>query len=141
MQNFKISFAFGRFWSNGSLPVEFKIRMRTGNRRAGFNETGGVDASERCWNKVDWLNSTLYLRIEQIVISTVFCVLSFHVGSGCRDPSAYAIGIAYARQLFDIGESLGFRMRILDLGGGFPGKVSSLLLFKKRNWFFYVSNF
>jgi ornithine decarboxylase len=52
--------------------------------------------------------------------------ISFHVGSGCRDPSAYAIGVAYARQMFDIGEQLGLQMRVLDLGGGFPGYKSHL---------------
>lgn len=52
--------------------------------------------------------------------------VSFHVGSGCRDPTAFGLGIAYARRLFDYGAQLGFDMRLLDLGGGFPGYKSEL---------------
>ena len=46
---------------------------------------------------------------------------SFHVGSGCPDPQAYAQSIADARIVFEMGAQLGHRMHILDLGGGFPG--------------------
>ncbi|CAI4227077.1 unnamed protein product [Auanema sp. JU1783] len=47
--------------------------------------------------------------------------ISFHVGSGCNDASAYYTAIMHARTLFDIGKGLGFNMKILDMGGGFPG--------------------
>ncbi|CAJ0940031.1 unnamed protein product, partial [Mesorhabditis belari] len=47
--------------------------------------------------------------------------ISFHVGSGCNDCSAYEIAIAHARRLFDLGEAMGHHMNFLDLGGGFPG--------------------
>ena len=47
--------------------------------------------------------------------------VSFHVGSGCRDATAYHRAIAYSRRLFDLGTQLGHDMTILDLGGGYPG--------------------
>uniref|UniRef100_A0A183IU29 ornithine decarboxylase n=1 Tax=Soboliphyme baturini TaxID=241478 RepID=A0A183IU29_9BILA len=47
--------------------------------------------------------------------------ISFHVGSGCRDPVAYAVAIEHAKNLFDYGRTLGHPMHILDIGGGFPG--------------------
>lgn len=47
--------------------------------------------------------------------------ISFHVGSGCRDPTAFARAIEHARRLFDVGTAMGHNMTILDLGGGFPG--------------------
>ncbi|XP_071076973.1 antizyme inhibitor 2 isoform X2 [Desmodus rotundus] len=47
--------------------------------------------------------------------------VSFHVGSGCPDPQAYAQSIADARIVFEMGAQLGHRMHILDLGGSFPG--------------------
>lgn len=47
--------------------------------------------------------------------------VSFHVGSQCRDPSVYREAIANARRVFDIAESLGRPMSLLDIGGGFPG--------------------
>lgn len=47
--------------------------------------------------------------------------VSFHVGSGNNDPNAYVGSIMNARSVFDQGEALGFDMKILDIGGGFPG--------------------
>ncbi|XP_049763581.1 ornithine decarboxylase 1-like [Schistocerca cancellata] len=47
--------------------------------------------------------------------------VSFHVGSGCDDPPAYQKAIAAARKVFDHGLFLGFSMKLLDIGGGFPG--------------------
>ncbi|XP_055979419.1 antizyme inhibitor 2 [Sorex fumeus] len=47
--------------------------------------------------------------------------VSFHVGSDCPDPQAYAQSIADARLVFEMATELGHRMHILDLGGGFPG--------------------
>lgn len=47
--------------------------------------------------------------------------VSFHVGSGCNDPTAFKLAIQYARDLFDYGEKVGHEMTLLDIGGGFPG--------------------
>ena len=49
--------------------------------------------------------------------------VSFHVGSGCKDPQAYASAIQDAEHLFQAASSLGTipPMTVLDLGGGFPG--------------------
>ncbi|KAG6897237.1 hypothetical protein C0992_003224 [Termitomyces sp. T32_za158] len=45
--------------------------------------------------------------------------VSFHVGSGCYDPSAYTSAIRYARAVFDMGKETGFALNLLDIGGGF----------------------
>ncbi|KAF8640277.1 hypothetical protein AX16_010172 [Volvariella volvacea WC 439] len=45
--------------------------------------------------------------------------VSFHVGSGCYDPSAYADAINRARAVFDMGKEAGYDMKLLDVGGGF----------------------
>jgi len=47
--------------------------------------------------------------------------VSFHVGSGCKEPAAFRRAISLARDLFDMGTELGFNMTLLDIGGGFPG--------------------
>jgi len=47
--------------------------------------------------------------------------VSFHVGSGCRDPRAFAAAVRSAYTVFEDGRSLGMNMTLLDLGGGFPG--------------------
>ncbi len=44
---------------------------------------------------------------------------SFHVGSGAKNPTAFADAIAQARVVFDAGTARGFHLRVLDLGGGF----------------------
>lgn len=47
--------------------------------------------------------------------------VSFHVGSGNNDPSAYVNAVRNARRVFDEGLARGFDMKLLDLGGGWPG--------------------
>lgn len=47
--------------------------------------------------------------------------VSFHVGSGCRDPLAFRAAVRAARGVFDLAASLGTRMTLLDIGGGYPG--------------------
>lgn len=45
--------------------------------------------------------------------------VSFHVGSGGRDPTAFGRAICDARTVFDQAEGMGFEMGTLDIGGGF----------------------
>jgi ornithine decarboxylase len=45
--------------------------------------------------------------------------VSFHVGSGCYDPSVYTDAIRRARAVFDMGRDAGFTFSLLDVGGGF----------------------
>jgi ornithine decarboxylase len=53
--------------------------------------------------------------------------VSFHVGSGCRDIGKYELALRDAKMLFDIAENeFGFKMTLLDIGGGFPGETHSL---------------
>ncbi|KAL0604890.1 Antizyme inhibitor 2 [Plecturocebus cupreus] len=57
--------------------------------------------------------------------------VSFHVGSGCPDPQAYAQSIADARLVFEMGTELGHRMHVLDLGGSFPGTEGAKVRFEE----------
>lgn len=45
--------------------------------------------------------------------------VSFHVGSGCYDPSVYTDAIFRARVVFDMAKEVGYDMNLLDVGGGF----------------------
>lgn len=48
--------------------------------------------------------------------------VSFHVGSGCMSTSSFTAAIRNAKRVFkQAEEKFGFRMSILDLGGGWPG--------------------
>jgi len=48
--------------------------------------------------------------------------VSFHVGSGCMSAVAFTEALRLARHVFNLGESYGFAMNFLDIGGGFPGQ-------------------
>ena len=45
--------------------------------------------------------------------------ISFHVGSGCKNPAQYTSAIKYSYTLFGILHKYGHRPSILDIGGGF----------------------
>ena len=45
--------------------------------------------------------------------------VSFHVGSGCYDPSAFTDAVRWARTAFNMGLAAGYNFSILDVGGGF----------------------
>ncbi|KAJ9089427.1 Ornithine decarboxylase [Entomophthora muscae] len=47
--------------------------------------------------------------------------VSFHVGSGCFDGESYCDAIHRARVVFDAAAELGYKLHLLDIGGGFPG--------------------
>lgn len=45
--------------------------------------------------------------------------VSFHVGSGCYDPTVYMDAISRSRSVFDMGREVGYTFSLLDIGGGF----------------------
>ena len=53
------------------------------------------------------------------------CNFSFHVGSGCSDASTYISHIKAARELFDDALSVGFKLTLLDIGGGLYGNTGA----------------
>lgn len=57
--------------------------------------------------------------------------VSFHVGSGCYDASAYATAISAARSVFDLAVEMGFDFTLLDIGGGFPGAPDAAITFEE----------
>lgn len=50
----------------------------------------------------------------------------FHIPPSCKDLQAYTHALSDARCVFDMGAELGFRMHILDIGGGFTGSEFQL---------------
>ncbi|CAH1976598.1 unnamed protein product [Acanthoscelides obtectus] len=47
--------------------------------------------------------------------------VSFHVGSGCREPAAFNRAIRAAKGVFEQAQRLGYNLSLLDIGGGYPG--------------------
>ena len=53
---------------------------------------------------------------------------SFHIGSGCFEANTYRSAIALSKEVFEMATKLGLeQFTMLDIGGGFPGTVSSVL--------------
>jgi diaminopimelate decarboxylase len=52
--------------------------------------------------------------------------VSFHVGSGCGDPKTYIKSLANAADIFELTQKIGIPpMKIIDIGGGFPGNFAA----------------
>ncbi|CAH0551706.1 unnamed protein product [Brassicogethes aeneus] len=47
--------------------------------------------------------------------------VSFHVGSGCREPDVFRRAISASRDVFNMARQVGFNFNLLDIGGGYPG--------------------
>lgn len=45
--------------------------------------------------------------------------VSFHVGSGSYDPNAFVMAVRDAKRVFHLAEEYGYKMRLLDVGGGY----------------------
>ncbi|KFR03508.1 Arginine decarboxylase [Nipponia nippon] len=57
--------------------------------------------------------------------------ISFHLGSCGLEPQAFAQSVAAAQLAFEMGTELGYRMRLLDIGGGFPGTEDTRTRFEE----------
>ncbi|KAL1502040.1 hypothetical protein ABEB36_007245 [Hypothenemus hampei] len=66
------------------------------------------------------------LRVAQFLNLNVIGV-SFHVGSGCREPEVFKRAIRASREIFNYSSTLGFNFTLLDIGGGYPGGKDSSL--------------
>ena len=56
-------------------------------------------------------------------------VSSFHVGSGAEEAEAYAAAVEQAHYVFELGREFGFKLDLLDIGGGFPGQKNAAVSF------------
>jgi ornithine decarboxylase len=57
--------------------------------------------------------------------------VSFHVGSGCGDSAAFVHAAHNAHKVFLEAEKAGFKLSLLDIGGGFPGDSHSRPAFEE----------
>ncbi|XP_006824567.1 ornithine decarboxylase-like, partial [Saccoglossus kowalevskii] len=64
---------------------------------------------------------TRHLLQEAKQLSLNVVGVSFHVGSSCRDATAYATAIGLSRLVFNYAADIGFNLTLLDIGGGYPG--------------------
>ncbi|XP_010301797.2 antizyme inhibitor 2 [Balearica regulorum gibbericeps] len=57
--------------------------------------------------------------------------ISFHLGSCGLEPQAFARSVAAAQLAIEVGTELGYRMHLLDIGGGFPGTEDTRARFEE----------
>lgn len=57
--------------------------------------------------------------------------ISFHVGSGSCDASAFSLAVQAAHVAFAYGRQAGFEFSLLDIGGGFPGQPDAEVSFEE----------
>lgn len=55
--------------------------------------------------------------------------VSFHVGSGVGEAKAFSFAVKQAYDAWQIATELGFKMTMLDIGGGFPGQANAPITF------------
>ncbi|KAG2176911.1 hypothetical protein INT43_007565 [Umbelopsis isabellina] len=60
------------------------------------------------------------ISANSLLIVCYVRISSYHVGSGCFEPCAYRDAVERARIVFDQAEDIGYKMNLLDVGGGFP---------------------
>lgn len=101
--------------------AELLLRIMTDDSHAQcrLSSKFGAHLSD-CWSLLQ-LGVQLGLKIVGI---------SFHVGSGQNDVSAFTDAIRRAKKVFEMAEKLGIHMSVIDIGGGFPGEETSELSFK-----------
>jgi ornithine decarboxylase len=87
-----------------------RIKVDDSKSRCKFNCKFGVGLEQ-----VDEL-----LQIAKFMELDVVGV-SFHVGSGCEDPSVFKTAISDCRKVYDMSKEKGFNFSVVDIGGGFPG--------------------
>mmetsp|Transcript_82786 Transcript_82786/g.146238 ORF Transcript_82786/g.146238 Transcript_82786/m.146238 type:complete len:467 (-) Transcript_82786:38-1438(-) len=74
-------------------------------------------AKKDSWAELLGLVQELGLKLQGV---------SFHVGSGCKDPESFEKALGDAREVFSMAASLGMDpLRVLDIGGGLPGDEAS----------------
>lgn len=54
--------------------------------------------------------------------------VAFHIGVGCLEYEIFAKAIEDSSEAFKYGNSLGLKMDLLDIGGGFPGRETETIV-------------
>lgn len=82
-----------------------------------------------------YFGECIKIKKNEPQLSHQFLSFSFHVGNECQEPGAFSATIREARTVVDKAREFGFEIKLLDIGGGYPGHWSSLSLFKMVSTF------
>jgi ornithine decarboxylase len=94
--------------------VVMRIAVDDSNSLCKFNKKYGMFPEKG--NLEKWFDKFDTLKNSNLV------GVSFHVGSGCSSSDAYRTAIEDARTCFDYAKTRGYKLSVLDIGGGFIQK-------------------
>lgn len=97
-----------------NADVVMRIAVDDSNSLCKFNKKFGMYPEKA--NLEKWFDKFDTLKNSNLV------GVSFHVGSGCSSSDSYRTAIAEARKCFDYARERGYKLNILDIGGGFIQK-------------------
>ena len=104
---------------NPNAKLVIRIKVDDSHSVCRFNSKFGTDIEH-----VDGL-----MKLAKTIGLDIVGV-SFHVGSGCKNVEAYRTAIEKSRLVFNLGHENGYKMKILDIGGGFPGTDEQTIKFE-----------
>lgn len=90
------------------MGVVLRIYANDPNARCILSNKFGARETE--WARLLQAAKRMNLRLEGV---------SFHVGSGASTPEAFSHAIKSARDLYDLALAYGYKLKMLDIGGGF----------------------
>ena len=98
------------FWPKAKIL----IRLKTNDSKSLIPLSSKFGANQR-------MSIRLIELAKELNLEVIGC--SFHVGTGCYDVNTFKHSLQFAKQIFHIANQAeyGLSMKILDIGGGFPG--------------------
>jgi len=94
---------------NANLVLRLKVNDEDSVCRFGCKFGATLEAAKNLLH----IAKTLSLNIVGV---------SFHVGSGCKNPDQYRQAIKESYECFELAKEFGFTFKILDIGGGFENE-------------------
>ncbi len=108
---------FKQFWPE----AEIVIRIKTDDKNSVCAFSSKFGATISVAKKMIQQSKELGLNVVGV---------SFHVGSNCKDPSTYASALDDSKTIFDFAAQVGYDFKLIDIGGGYPGKDSQEVTFE-----------
>ena len=100
-----------------------------------------LDISLKINRKELFLEDSVYQKLNAIKkqLNMNIVGISFHIGSGAMNPNAFIDALSKARKLYNLGNTYGYDMNIIDIGGGFSvnniSKMSKAINTALENFF------
>lgn len=99
--------------------ILIRIQTDDSKSRCKFNSKFGVSLDEV--EDILKIANQLEIKVKGV---------SFHVGSGCEDPTVYRTAISDCSKVIEIAKKYEINIDLIDIGGGFPGIDDARITFE-----------